>query len=259
VAIKSLLGRVALFVFVQTPVAWGQESVSETPAETAPGWFEIIFLSGGPIGITIMMLLVALSITAAYLIFDQILSLRTKELMPEELEGKVRSLLAAGRLQEAHQVCRDSPSLLSFLLMHGMAEADGGWPAVEKALEDAAADQSARLMRKIEYLSVIGNLAPMLGLLGTVVGMVMAFQQVATTRGAAGAADLAEGIYQALVTTIGGLMIAIPSLAAFAIFRNRVDWLITEAAYTAANACRPLKRHTAAAPPRSIGSVMKEP
>ncbi len=67
-------------------------------------------------------------------------------------------------------------------------------------------------MRRIEYLSVIGNIAPMVGLLGTVTGMIFAFQQVATTRGAAGAGDLAEGIYQALVTTVGGLVVAIPAL-----------------------------------------------
>lgn len=206
------------------------------------GIFHIIFLSGGPLGLIIMLLITALSITAAYLVFDHVITLRRKELIPEGLESEVRGHLAAGRLVEAQQVCQRSPSLLAFLLIHGIAEIEGGWPAIEKALEDATADQAARLMRKVEYLSVIGNLAPMLGLLGTVTGMILAFQQVAATQGGAGAAELAEGIYQALVTTVGGLVVAIPSLAAFAIFRNRVDGLIAEAAYTAQAACRPLKR-----------------
>jgi biopolymer transport protein ExbB len=109
-------------------------------------------------------------------------------------------------------------------------------------LEDATAEQSARLFRKIEYLSVIGNIAPMVGLLGTVTGMIFAFQQVASTQGSAGAGDLAEGIYQALVTTVGGLIVAIPCLGAFAIFRNRVDQLVAEAAYIAQHAFAPLKR-----------------
>jgi biopolymer transport protein ExbB len=113
---------------------------------------------------------------------------------------------------------------------------------VEKALEDALAEQSARLFRKVEYLSVIGNIAPMVGLLGTVTGMIIAFQQVASTQGSAGAADLAEGIYQALVTTVVGLIIAIPSLGAFAIFRNRIDELVAEAAYMAQHVFAPLKR-----------------
>jgi biopolymer transport protein ExbB len=82
----------------------------------------------------------------------------------------------------------------------------------------------------------------MIGLLGTVTGMVFAFQQVADTQGAARAGELAEGIYTALFTTVGGLLVAIPSLAAFAVFRNRVDQLVAEVAYAAHHAMAPLKR-----------------
>ena len=96
-------------------------------------------------------------------------------------------------------------------------------------------------MRRIEYLSVIGNIAPMVGLLGTVTGMIFAFQQVASTRGAAGAGDLAEGIYQALVTTVCGLVVAIPALAIYAVCRNRVDSLIAEVAYQSQHVLAPIK------------------
>ena len=82
----------------------------------------------------------------------------------------------------------------------------------------------------------------MIGLLGTVFGMIFAFQEVANTQGAARAAELASGIYQALVTTVGGLLVAIPSLAAFAIFRNRIDQLIAETGAQAQSAIAPLKR-----------------
>ena len=132
--------------------------------------------------------------------------------------------------------------MLSFVVLSGLAEIEGGWESVEKAIEDAVAEQAARLFRKIEYLSVIGNIAPMVGLLGTVTGMIFAFQQVAVTQGAAGAGELAEGIYQALVTTVGGLIVAIPALGAFAVFRNRVDQLVAEAAYMALHIFTPLKR-----------------
>jgi biopolymer transport protein ExbB len=93
----------------------------------------------------------------------------------------------------------------------------------------------------------------MVGLLGTVTGMIFAFQQVAATQGAAGAGDLAVGIYQALVTTVGGLIIAIPSLGAFAVFRNWIDELVAEAAYIAQQVFTPLKRRKrqAAQQPRS--------
>jgi len=139
------------------------------------------------------------------------------------------------------------------VLRAGFAEVDGGWTAVVKGMEDAIAQQSAQLFRKIEYLSVIGNIAPMVGLLGTVIGMIFAFQEVANAEGAARAAQLAEGIYTALITTVGGLLIAIPSLAAFAIFRNRVDQLVAEVAYLAHHVMLPIKRvSTRRAGPRGV-------
>lgn len=225
--------------------------VPDGVAAPAPEGFLDIVLSGGWVGLLIVLLLLALSITAAYLVIEHLLTIRRSELMPAGLGEEVRRLLSAGRTTEADEACRKRPSFLSFVLLNGIAEIDGGWPAVEKALEDATAEQSARLFRKIEYLSVIGNIAPMIGLLGTVTGMIIAFQRVAITQGSAGAGDLAEGIYQALVTTVGGLIVAIPSLGAFAIFRNRVDQYVAEAAYLAQHVFAPLKRHRNAAKPRS--------
>lgn len=235
-------------------MAWAQAPDGTPAAEPASqGFFSIIF-SGGWVGFMIVMLLLALSMTAAYLVFEHIMTLRRGEIMPAGLGDEVRQRLLAGQIDEAGQLCHQRPSFLSFVLLNGLAEIEGGWPAVEKALEDATAEQSARLFRKIEYLSVIGNIAPMVGLLGTVTGMVFAFQQVASTQGSAGAADLAEGIYQALVTTVGGLLVAIPSLGAFAVFRNRVDQLVAEAAYVAQHVFTPLKRRRAPA-----GSGMANP
>ena len=243
----SVVLAVTCLAIGDTVVAQG-EATSQTAVDpeatqdTAPqGFFRIVF-SGGVVGFAIVLLLFALSLTAAYLIFEHIMTVRRNDLMPEGLGDRVRDLLLAGRVDGADQACRDQPSFLSFVLLSGLAEYESGWSAVEKAMEDATAEQSARLFRRIEYLSVIGNIAPMVGLLGTVTGMIFAFQQVASTQGSAGAGDLAEGIYQALVTTVGGLIVAIPSLGAFAVFRNRVDQLVAEAAYLAQHATAPLKR-----------------
>lgn len=205
------------------------------------GFFQIVF-SGGVVGVLIVLTLLALSLVMVYLVVEQILTLRKSELMPADVSDQVRDFLRKGRAADAAQLCRGRPSLLSFVLLNGLAELEGGWADVEKALEEALAEQSARLMRRIEYLSVIGNIAPMIGLLGTVTGMIFAFQRVAMSEGAAGAPELAEGIYQALVTTVGGLIVAIPSLAAFAVFRNRLDQFTAEAAYLAQHAFAPLKR-----------------
>lgn len=207
----------------------------------AAGMMDII-LSGGLTGATILLVLFALSIAAAYLVFDQFMTLRRREVLPEGVSETVRQALLTGRIPEADAACRREPSVLSVVILAGLGELDFGWREVEKAVEDCLADQAARLMRRIEYLSVIGNIAPMVGLLGTVTGMIFAFQQVATTRGAAGAGDLAEGIYQALVTTVGGLIVAIPALAAYAVCRNRVDALIADIAFQSQHALMPIKR-----------------
>ena len=85
--------------------------------------------------------------------------------MPADLVESVRLLLAQGKLKDADAACREKPCPLSFVLVSGISEIEYGWPAVEKALEDSTAEQAARLYRKLEYLSVIGNIAPMIGLL----------------------------------------------------------------------------------------------
>lgn len=247
----SSVAAIVLLLAASQPLM-GQPSDGTTAAEVPRGLWQIVF-SGGLLGGSIIFVLLALSVTAAYLVFEHVLTIRRQELIPAELEEEVGKQLTAGNLSQAIDACKRRPGFLSFVLMQGLAEADGGWPAVEKGLEDALADQAARLLRKIEYLSVIGNIAPMVGLLGTVTGMIFAFQRVATTQGAAGAGDLAEGIYQALVTTVGGLIVAIPSLAAFAVLRNRVDQLVAETAYVVQHVCRPLRRRlpaqASAAPP----------
>ena len=233
------LGFGLITAFPATLLAQGNGAVA--PPQKTQGFTEIIF-SGGVIGILILVVLLALSLIAAYLIIDHVMSVRRADVMPDGLGDKVKNLLSQRQIAEAQEACTQNPSVLSFVLLHGMSEIEFGWTAVEKALEDALAEQSARLYRKIEYLSVIGNIAPMVGLLGTVIGMIMAFQQVAATQATAGAPQLAEGIYQALVTTVGGLLVAIPSIGAFAVFRNRVDQLIAEAAYMSQHVFGPLRR-----------------
>ena len=221
-----------------------QEGAGAEGAENAtrtPGFFEIVF-SGGVTGASIMTGLIALSVITAYLVVDHLLTVRRRDLLPPGLDEQVKQALAAGKVDEAVAACQARPSLESFVLLHGISELEFGWTAVEKALEDALAEQAARLFRKIEYLNVIGNLAPMVGLLGTVVGMVFAFQEVSKSQGAAGASELASGIYTALVTTVGGLVVAIPALAAFAVFRNRVDQLVADAAFQVQQVFGPLRR-----------------
>ncbi|MFN3190729.1 MAG: MotA/TolQ/ExbB proton channel family protein [Aureliella sp.] len=258
-----ILGISFLFFMLGMPnTLSAQVTEAEPPAST--GGFWNVILSGGVFGTFILLTLVVLSMLAVYLIVEQIMVLRKGEVMPKGLADEVRQLLSQGRVQEAGEYCQKRPSPLSFVLISGMAELDFGWQAMEKAMEDAVAEQAAKLYRKIEYLSVIGNLAPMCGLLGTVTGMIFAFQQVAVSQGTAGAADLAEGIYSALVTTVAGLLVAIPALGAFAILRNRIDQLIAETAYVAQHVFSPVRRRATQvgkrpAVPPSSGSGPQSP
>lgn len=215
-----------------------------------------VVFSGGVTGIAIILVLVLVSVIALALVVEHLLTIRRSILIPDGLAQKVREQLSKNDLPAAITSCQLAPSALADVLCAGLAETAGGWPGVEKSMEESLAEQSARLLRKIDYLSVIGNIAPMIGLLGTVFGMIFAFQEVADTQGAARAAELASGIYEALVTTVGGLIVAIPSLAAFAVFRNRVDQLIAETGGQAQIAIEPVKRallarrqHTAPPPP----------
>lgn len=211
------------------------------PAKPQPKTFLQIFFSGGPLGIANMLALIGLSLTAAYMVFDNLVRIRRNDLIPEDLKIELRKFVDQGRLSEATKTCETRPCFLSAVVQQGLREADSGWSEVEKAMEDATAEQAARLFRWIEYLSVIGNIAPMVGLLGTVTGMLLAFKEVADSGSNAGAAQLADGIYQALVTTVYGLVIAIPALGFFAMFRSWIDELVAAAAYASMHILEPLK------------------
>lgn len=227
-----------------TGVTTGGTPAPELPPE--PASLSEILTSGGLPGLVILLGLLGLSIAAVYLVIDQVMVLRRRHLLPPGLAEQVASSLAASRVSEAERLLSERPSVLAGVIATGLARREFGWPEVEKAAEDALVDQSARLIRRIDYLSLIANLSPMVGLLGTVTGMIFAFRQVAVTRGAAGAGDLAEGIYQALVTTVGGLIVAIPALAASGILRNRVDEMLSEVTRQTERALSPLRRRAAA-------------
>jgi len=208
----------------------------ETLQEPVTLWY--LFRASGIIGFIITLL----SLVAVALAIEYALTIRRKVLMPLGFADEVLKLLAQGQPNAALQKCQNDPSALAQILHAGMTQYEFGWDAIEKSAETAAAEQASRLYRKTEYLNMIGNIAPMIGLLGTVVGMVIAFQEMAAADGYGRAADMAEGIYLALVTTIQGLIVAIPCLAAYSLFNNRVATLISETVYVAEQVLQPIKR-----------------
>ncbi|HEV8003006.1 MAG TPA: MotA/TolQ/ExbB proton channel family protein [Planctomycetaceae bacterium] len=180
--------------------------------------FHKLLEAGGGVGVVIG----ALSVGMAALVFEYLISLRREATIPRKLAEQLGELIGRRQFKQAADECRHSGSLLGSVVGAGLAELDAGYPAAEKAMEDACAQYAGRLYRKIDYLSVIGTLSPMLGLLGTVWGMMLAFSEFASKANVA-VTELAPGISTALVTTLLGLAVAIPAYAAYAYFRNRVD------------------------------------
>ena len=155
--------------------------------------------------------------------------IRRSKLLPSEQLGVLESLLADGKVQDALEYCVDpmNDSYLTRILAGGLLRYQRsafGPFELKNALEEAGEDQSARLYRSTDALGVIGTIAPLLGLLGTVWGMVGAFKTLHSD------SALASNISVALVTTLLGLTLAIPCVALFSFFRNRIDGLSSETA-----------------------------
>jgi len=196
--------------------------------------------AGGVIGY----LTIGLSVAMVALILEHLLTIRRGTLVPRGFADQCQQLVAQGQVTQAETLCRDQNSLLSYVVGVGLQEADLGVTSMVKAMEDAIAEQAARLTRKIEYLSLIGVIGPMLGLMGTVWGMIQAFAEFAE-KATPRTADFAPSISEALVTTLFGLLVAVPAQVAFAMFRNRIDSYIAEAAVSAEAIMAPLKRRLA--------------
>ena len=200
----------------------GEIDNGNTAAAEKP-FIYFLFGGGGVIGIACTTPVLFMSIVAMALISEHVLTIRQSTLMPPGLAEEVHGLIANGSFSHAEQRCKLRPSFLSTVILAGLQQIRQSYAAIEKSMEDASQSQAARIFRKIEFLAVVGNISTMLGLFGTVVGLVIAFKKVADTQGVARAADLAGGIYLAMMTTVEGLAVAIPCVAAYAVFKHRAD------------------------------------
>ncbi|MDA1016325.1 MAG: MotA/TolQ/ExbB proton channel family protein [Planctomycetota bacterium] len=182
--------------------------------ENTSEWFSIFFYLG----------LAAFSIYAATVAIERLINLKRANILPVEFEQSLKTLISSQQ-DSKDQFSRlanagDSPAHL--ILQSAVKRAGRALPEVEKSMEDAAVREITSLQAKNRPLSVVGSTAPLVGLLGTVVGMIFAFQ-ISSQEGLGKAELLAKGIYLALLTTAGGLTIAIPCLLLVAMLNGRVD------------------------------------
>lgn len=178
----------------------------------------------------IVMIPIALcSLIGLALVVERLLSVRrTKAIPPGFLEG-LRPLVREGNQQRCLEYCRASKSPMGRICEAGFKRWDRPIEQVEKAISDAGQTEIAVMRKHLRALSVITSISPLLGLLGTIFGMIKAFQTVAASGDALGRTELlAEGIYEAMITTAAGLIVAIPSLIMYNFIAARVDRLVLE-------------------------------
>ncbi|MGJ8635740.1 MAG: MotA/TolQ/ExbB proton channel family protein [Phycisphaerales bacterium] len=186
-------------------------------------------MQGGVIGMIILLI----SLAAVGMIVAQMLRVRRLKMAPDELIDELRPILAVRNVQGAIDLCtnQESSSFLSRVLGMSLtraARSPFGMLELRSTVEEIGQLETDRLYRLTDGIGLIASIAPMLGLLGTVVGMVGAFDAITMADGPARPDELAGSISQALITTVLGLIVAIPCTSAYTYLRNRIDHLTTE-------------------------------
>jgi len=182
-----------------------------------------IFRAGGPT----MWMLALCSLVALAIIIERAINLRRSKVLDPKVVERVTGLAEGGRSDKAIEVCRENPGIYTSIVLAGleMAARGEGHPVAKEAMVDEGRHETSRLNRYIGVLGTIVGISPLLGLLGTVTGMIEVFDTIAKA-GTGHASELSSGISQALITTATGLLIAIPSLVAYNHFRERAESIV---------------------------------
>lgn len=213
-------------------------------------------LAGRSVGFVI----VGLSLVAVGLVIAQLVRVRMARLAPTYVQSNLDALLARRDVKTALAFCQD-PENDSFMTrvfgsaLARCARSPFGFLELKSALEEAGQQETNRLYRATDGIGLIASIAPMLGLLGTVVGMVGAFETIGLTAGVTRPDQLAGNISQALITTVMGLIVAIPTTAAFTYLRNRIDSFVAQIAETIEAIASHLESDSSSGPPPARAPV----
>lgn len=220
------------------------QSAAESPAQIN-SIFDFL-LKGGPMMIPIGLC----SLVALTVIIERMISLRRSNVIPADFLPGLRKLLEGqmANTAQALEYCRSKTAAIAKVFAVAMKRFGEPEELLEKHIQEAGEREALKLRKNLRVLSVIGSVAPLLGLLGTITGMITAFQTVAATGEALGRTELlAEGIYQAMITTAAGLIVAIPVLVCYHWLAAKVDGLIVQIDQTTVEFIEEF-----AAPPHSV-------
>ena len=186
-----------------------------------------VFLAGGPV----MWPILLCSIFALAIILEKVWHLHKIKIDTQEFLSNVLEKMKRHQVKEALEICDNTKSPISYILKAGILKYDRPRPQIKEAIEDASLYEIPRIERNLSMLATIAHISPLLGLLGTVTGMVRCFQTIqakATAFHPVSPGDLAGGIWEALLTTVAGLIVAIPTFIAYNYLVNRTNNFILE-------------------------------
>ena len=241
---------------------------SQEPASSSRSFADAFFVSTRAmpdgqrsvewLGTGIIWLLIAASAASLGATLYFVWSTQSSALIPSQSRGPVSRFLATGGYRKAIRVAAEDHSFFGTVLHTTLLTAPKGHAAMVMVMEDAADEETARRLRKVDFLNLVGQLAPMAGLFGTVYGMILAFQSIVSAGGNADPVLLAGGIGTALVTTFWGLVVAIPALMGYAVIRNRILNASEAVVAEVTNLIRPFDpdlRKSSAAPAKPASSI----
>jgi len=180
------------------------------------------------LGLFYSIVFLGLSITLVALVVMNILSARREGIIPSGLIQGFEAALNEKKYQEAYDLAKNDDSFLGQVLSAGLAKISSGYAQAIEAMQEVGEQENMRLEHRLSYVALIGTISPMVGLLGTVQGMISSFSVIARSPVTPKPSELAAGISTALFTTLVGLYIAIPAIAIYNILRNRVARLVLE-------------------------------
>ena len=207
------------------PAPAAAEAAPAPPTPDAPNYLQWTFQA---LGWTYTIPFLFLSFTLVALIVMNMLTARRENICPIALVEAFEANVNERKLQEAYELAKGDESFLGQVLAAGLAKLSAGYPQAIEAMQEVGEEENMKLEHRLSYMALIGTISPMIGLLGTVQGMIMSFEVIARSTTQPKPSELAEGVATALFTTLIGLFIAIPAVAAYGLLKNRVARLVLE-------------------------------